>query len=1354
MHYVQKQFFLLFFLLIGILPVHARAFVDEGPVLWESGGDVMQRFHSEVFGTLGSPSIAIAGVNAKFIIAKASPIAQDFVLGVQDSGGILHVYHSADGKNWIADWTASVGDSNVARFDIAYEQTTGRAVIAYRGRILGNKSTFYYRTWSGGAWSGQLERTNGPTSGNIIAIKMAARPNSNQLGLAYLDDTRSGSAAFWNGSSWQYYGNRITNNATVYTGFNGIYPPMRGMDVSFEALSGDMLVVMGENSSNRARWITRSAGGTWSAIGSLTALSGYGDFMRLVPSPSTNEIILSTCTMEPSVAQYLCEFDMWSGTSFGAPSVDASVNPINDGQMPTDAFWLVDGANRAAVAVYGNDVTNGIDWYLSVNGGSFVAQPTNATSPTTITGEGQIMALPISGAPSQALLFIDDASNVGYMKRVTLSGTSVSFASVAPGSVPELTTWAYPVPDSMYARMGAALQNAPALFIASTTAANTTTPLPSGGTAYIADPLCVGQGDCSGYVFHARGQTPITLSRVLLTNTGTANLAETSGWSLDIDTDANPNNGITQSITGVVSGNTVTFSFSPSLTLNPGDTFYVFPKATYANAGVSPSVGQTITLVINSINDIDTSASPLDDEYLVGTPTVRGVIAPNMTDYVNTSENTLSYASGCVNCGGRLGIGASAQTITINGFGFGADPGVGNRATAQNRVSIRGATETTISDANVVSWSNTQIVINLDASVSGNADTDFGANYGGVGALSVTASGVSAGGLDFYLFPQITGLLVPVGLGPDGAKEFATGDTDGVITLLGTRFGANQGAGLVRILGCSVTTCTAPIDSVVIESWGNTAVKVEVPAVIPDNLYVGTITLVRDFPVANAASVDYANPFHVRPRLLSITPTSGGAGDAITLTGNHFCPSGDGVCPAGTVGIDGDVTLPPAFSSADQVIVGGAVADYWGSWADTSVVTEVPFGASIGATVASLTAGTFFAGQLSFNVLNNNQPAAPSGLTQYATTTQNTSMLGGTNPTPGMSVLNVGGATWANTVFFGGVLTSSSGVSGSMRLAVEVQPIGTTFVCGQSVCASEVLGPAVPGPGTIDCNVDANNCKVAVPVSENAYHWQARIEYTAGTKTFYGPWAAYPSLSPNLETAADFLVDRTPPSIINISAGTPTTNGATITWNTNEPATQLIELNKTGIFSDNCDAASGCQAESLSLTLDHNASLVNLDSNTLYYYRLYASDAAGNHTWSSVQQFTTLGVSQPSKTVYFGVLSNGDIVQSGGSATSTFSIVIPEQSIQYQSIFLDIRGIYGTSGATANASLSVKVDNESSVTYALPGGRTILSPWRLYHKVSALLLSPGTNTIEVTAGPDTTLYGVGADIIVTYSYTP
>jgi len=61
----------------------------------------------------------------------------------------------------------------------------------------------------------------------------------------------------------------------------------------------------------------------------------------------------------------------------------------------------------------------------------------------------------------------------------------------------------------------------------------------------------------------------------------------------------------------------------------------------------------------------------------------------------------------------------------------------------------------------VTAWGPTSITFTTDSSVAGDTDSDWGTNFGGSNALTVTAgSQTSASGLNFYLYPQITSTSV------------------------------------------------------------------------------------------------------------------------------------------------------------------------------------------------------------------------------------------------------------------------------------------------------------------------------------------------------------------------------------------------------------------------------------------------------------------------------------------------------------------------------------------------------------------------------------------------------------------
>lgn len=92
--------------------------------------------------------------------------------------------------------------------------------------------------------------------------------------------------------------------------------------------------------------------------------------------------------------------------------------------------------------------------------------------------------------------------------------------------------------------------------------------------------------------------------------------------------------------------------------------------------------------------------------------------------------------------------------------------------------------------------------------------------------------------------------------------------------------------------------------------------------------------------------------------------------------------------------------------------------------------------------------------------------------------------------------------------------------------------------------------------------------------------------------------------------------DTTPPVISSVAVGTLTLSEATITWSTNEPATQQVEYGLTTAYGTLSPLDS-------SLGTNHSGTLSNLTPGTLYHFRVRNRDAAGNLAVSADGTFST-----------------------------------------------------------------------------------------------------------------------------------
>ena len=132
--------------------------------------------------------------------------------------------------------------------------------------------------------------------------------------------------------------------------------------------------------------------------------------------------------------------------------------------------------------------------------------------------------------------------------------------------------------------------------------------------------------------------------------------------------------------------------------------------------------------------------------------------------------------------------------------------------------------------------------------------------------------------------------------------------------------------------------------------------------------------------------------------------------------------------------------------------------------------------------------------------------------------------------------------------------------------------------------------------------------------------------------------------------SASITLDTRPPRITNVKAAAVSINGATITWNTDEPATSRVEFGTSGskmnlsqgestFTSATASSPSGdVGAKSVivtpvvpgsSLRTSHSVILSGLSANTTYYFQAVSADAAGNVAVLSGFSFKTSGAVVP-----------------------------------------------------------------------------------------------------------------------------
>lgn len=157
------------------------------------------------------------------------------------------------------------------------------------------------------------------------------------------------------------------------------------------------------------------------------------------------------------------------------------------------------------------------------------------------------------------------------------------------------------------------------------------------------------------------------------------------------------------------------------------------------------------------------------------------------------------------------------------------------------------------------------------------------------------------------------------------------------------------------------------------------------------------------------------------------------------------------------------------------------------------------------------------------------------------------------------------------------------------------------------------------------------------------------------------------------------LTDNTPPAILSGPRELlPTGHSIAIAWQTDEPAATLIEYGPTASY--------GSRLSDTTLVTDHVATLTGLDPNTLYHYRVGATDAYGNGPrYSADFQFETVAAIDQSLAT---VQQSHAYAYSGRSLTRT-----PDGRLHllYHEVEGSRRFIYHKSSADEGASWSEAV---------------------------------------------------------------
>lgn len=880
--------------------------------------------------------------------------------------------------------------------------------------------------------------------------------------------------------------------------------------------------------------------------------------------------------------------------------------------------------------------------------------------------------------------------------------------------------------------------------IGATAGAKATT-VNSGATyQYANDTACTSAATCAAFTLSLSSGSD-TITSIKVTETGTVNAtSDLSNIALLYDTDGNFSNGVIGTFGTTTAFTTEAATITGSLAPTAGTTYYFYVRYfASSTASTYPAGGQTVNFQITANADVAVSGASTKTgapQTLAGTLTVR----PNATG--------TTYGSG-LSDGGR-----SAESITISGYGFGAPTAGANREDCTTTTVDRGCVKfvvggtTNVLNANITSWSNTQIVYTIASGL---------ASDGGASTVEVRAANqADTTPLTFYIYPRITGITDDFGGVDDTGREYAAGDNaadnatadlkDGEIQINGDHFGS---AGTVTLLGQTGTQAVVGTRCSS-SAYTSTCIVVQVPTSIGNGAggsgdYVGNLAVTRS---SDTKDHTYAG-FRILPRVISNTLTADVVGNVVQIDGNHLCQSG--TCPPSppTAGDKVEFDTTPAIST-DFVTTPNCTGA--SKWSHTQTCVKVPAGTPIGARPTKVTSNTSYTSNTMAFTVQSTTPIDPTNPKQYKS--------------DGTTEIFAGGTASTTSVVLKADLTASVAIG--MAIQVEVKLTGTSFD------EAGIVEGTVGGGGACASCTSLTAARVTVSgLSDGTKHWRARAKNTSTSE--YSAWVYYGTNNIN-ET--DFNIDTAPPwiDVGSISSGTPGTNGATITWTTSTTtSTTRLEYNTSGTFTGGYDCAGTSECTALADTSpmvnSHSVSLTNLSSGTLYYFRVRSKDAAGNETGSTgaTGSFTTATVTDPAKTTQFFIVASTTPMTI--ATTTYFTILVPEHSppgniIKVKSSYVKLTGLVnGGTGVrlqvngVSSKDYSISTTNPTSVsilyrivsdqTSALPDD-TLLNFNDVAPCTNGNIAVAPCNKLIITPLGGLTIDITSVQFIMTYGYTP
>jgi hypothetical protein len=284
-----------------------------------------------------------AGNNIRWVRVAFCPISLRYyekIVVTLSSDAFLDAY-VWDRSSWRV--TNNIGQVNTAAdtyqsFDVAYESTSGRAMLVYAVLSSNASRDLAYRIWDGTTWSPEacIDDTGHAIQANYRWIELKSNPvaGSNQIALIGVDQTNGHCNGWiWNGTAWGNF-QELENSLASVRGY-------KCMGLVYEQISGKAMFSWAYNEYVKFR--------EWNGVNwenELPAISMGTSNVRMVSvkaDPASNQLMAITIDGGSRLNSIF-----WNGSAWDTPTIHDTAL-LNAGTRCADFDWEPSGSKGLLV---------------------------------------------------------------------------------------------------------------------------------------------------------------------------------------------------------------------------------------------------------------------------------------------------------------------------------------------------------------------------------------------------------------------------------------------------------------------------------------------------------------------------------------------------------------------------------------------------------------------------------------------------------------------------------------------------------------------------------------------------------------------------------------------------------------------------------------------------------------------------------------------------------------------------------------------------------------------------------------------------------------------------------------------